>query len=65
MDENANIRYGDNIHYGRVNEDIVRERIGYKTDTTLVLICGTRSFDKDMINYVKRCGITEKNYFKF
>ena len=65
MDASVNIRYGDKIHYGRINETIIGERIGGNTSTTLILVCGTKSFDKDMINFVKRCGITEKNYFKF
>ena len=31
----------------------------------LVLICGTKSFDKDMINHLGALGYSSDMYFKF
>ncbi len=59
------MRYGDEIRFGRIDESMLREAVADRTEGTLVLICGTKSFDKDMINYAKRCGVPEGNYFKF
>lgn len=62
-----NVRYGDRIHYGRITETLVQGEIGdtTDTDTILVLISGTKSFDKDMVNFVKRAGLSEEQYHKF
>ena len=58
------LRYGDRVRHGRVTEDVVREEVGPDTEAIRVIICGTRSFDKDMINFVKRLGLSEGQYHK-
>lgn len=61
------IRYGDKVHFGRIDCKLVREEMPKATLSfnSLVLICGTKSFDKDMINHLRLCGYTANMYHKF
>ena len=59
------IRYGDRVHYGRINDIMVREHVQESMGSSFVFICGTRSFDKDMVNYVKKCEIPDEHFHKF
>ena len=58
-------RYNDDVQYGRLTMESVHQEIAGNTTDTLVLISGTKSFDKDMINYVKKIGLEDANIFKF
>lgn len=65
---NSKYRYGDKIHHGRITQGTIEEELKQKlpvNDNYLVLICGTRSFDKDMMNYCENVGIPEENLHKF
>ena len=60
--DRGEIGYGDKVHYGRIDKALVtREVAGFLPsdgrNRGVVLICGTRSFNKDMINHL------DKNYF--
>lgn len=62
--------YGDTVHFGRMDFEFVqKEMSSFILDTarkrSMVLICGTKSFDKDMINYLTRTGCAQYAYFKF
>ena len=59
------IKYGDKVWYGRLNDDIIMNQTSFDAShKTFVLICGTKSFDKDMIKIINRSKL--KNcYFKF
>lgn len=58
------VRYGDKVHFGRIDSDVVRKEMPGPCERNIVLICGTKSFDKDMINYLGKAGYA-KMYFKF
>ena len=59
------IKYGDRVHFGRIDCDLVCKEMPAPTERNLVLICGTKSFDKDMINHLGKAGYTKMMYFKF
>ncbi|KAG7156642.1 NADH-cytochrome b5 reductase-like [Homarus americanus] len=46
-------------------DDIRQELVKGQVDSTLVLVCGTKSFDKDMVNAAKDANIPNQNIFKF
>lgn len=58
--------YGDTVHYGRIDAELIqREMSGIlSSSNSVVLICGTKSFDKDMINFLQTSS-TGNPYFKF
>lgn len=59
-------RYGDRLHFGRIDHNLVRREVPPPGgENIIVLICGTKSFDKDMINYLSKAGYTKEMYFKF
>lgn len=49
------IHYGENIVCGRITSLSIENLIQNKLNS-LVLICGTESFNNDMLNFVVRCG---------
>lgn len=64
------IAYGDSIHFGRIDGGLIRKGMSacLAEDSeiqSMVLICGTKSFDKDMINFLCKAGCTKDSYFKF
>ena len=60
------VRFGDRVHFGRINSSLVAmEMAPASDDKSVVLICGTKSFDKDMINYLSKAGYSKDKYFKF
>lgn len=63
--DRSKVKYGDNVSYGRINQDRVTHEMPEPSRDIQVLICGTKSFDKDMINYLKALGYTPDMYFKF
>ena len=65
MAEKGSIRYGDNVKFGRINVDVVHAEMPPPLDDNYVLVCGTKSFDKDMINHLLKAGYTRKQMFKF
>ena len=63
--DKSNVKYGDKVYYGRINQEIVSREMPKPSADVQILICGTKSFDKDMINYLKISGYTPDMYFKF
>lgn len=58
------VQYGDNVHYRHLDRELVsQELLKIGKGQSQVLICGTKSFDKDMINYI--INNTGHSYFKF
>lgn len=58
--------YGECIRKGKINKGVVNEHLAGKTlQQVSVLICGTKSFSKDMINYVKQVGVLDENIHLF
>ena len=64
-DSGVRRRYGDDVRYQRLDEDLLKDELGEEHQDTFILICGTKSFDKDMVNYLRRLGVPEPNYFRF
>lgn len=67
------LSYGDKVEYGRISKEMVeRETRGMEESEgqagergDIVLICGTKSFDKDMINFVTKGSSRKVAFFKF
>ncbi|XP_045612152.2 NADH-cytochrome b5 reductase-like [Procambarus clarkii] len=59
-------RYSEEIVARRLSKEDVRQDLAKgPVGATLVLICGTKSFDKDMVNCAKDAKVPEENIFKF
>lgn len=59
-------RYNETVHAGRINTDVINKELdGKKLYEVFVLICGTKPFNKDMINFLKQSGLTENNIYLF
>ena len=63
--DQSKVKYGDRVSYGRINQELVSREMPGPSSDVQVLICGTKSFDKDMIKYLKVLGYTSDMYFKF
>ena len=61
------IKYGDKVHIGRIDKKLVEKEMPCPQNghMTLVLICGTDSFNDDMIKYLNEIGYTSDMYFKY
>lgn len=61
------VKYTDEVVCSRPSEELVTRYLETVTveDCFMVLVCGTRSFDKDMINYVTKNHIDKSRYHKF
>lgn len=59
------LKYQDKVHYGRIDVDLVKSKMPPPSPEHYILICGTKSFDKDMINYLLKLGYAKSMYFKF
>lgn len=72
-DDSGKLRYLDKAEFGRITKETAeKETEGMEADVgmtgdarDIVLICGTKSFDKDMINFVTRSSSKRIAYFKF
>lgn len=65
QEHKGSLKYQDRVHYGRIDVDLVKQQMPLPSPKHYILICGTKSFDKDMINYLLQLGYTENMYFKF
>eukprot|EP00795_Rhopilema_esculentum_P004731 gene4731-21030_t len=64
-DDQSCIRYGDVILNTRIDKDFLLNILPKASDRTKILICGTKSFDKDMINYALNIGYQLDEIFIF
>lgn len=58
-------RYGDQVHAGRVTATLLDTELGGRKENLLVLICGTKTFEADMIDHLNTLGLSEDKYFRF
>lgn len=58
-------KYGDKITLGRIDYDFLEKVLLHPSSNFQVLICGTKSFEKDMIKYLIRSGLAADNYYRF
>ena len=56
--------YGEDVHCGRIDEELIKQKLPANTAKCQALICGTKSFDKDMIKYLRKQQF-EGDIFKF
>ena len=63
----GSIKYADKVHLGRIDRKLVEQEMPRPQagGRSIVLICGTQSFDKDMIRYLTQIGYTSNMYFKY
>lgn len=54
------LHYGMQVINGKVDKTVIENLREIKTENNLYLICGTKSFDKDVLNYLKSVGIKEE-----
>ncbi|KAL5017619.1 hypothetical protein ScPMuIL_007208 [Solemya velum] len=57
-------RYGDMVVHGRVTPALLSQQI-QPQGSFLIFVCGTRSFETDIIKYAKERGIPETQIMKF
>lgn len=57
-------KYGEHLHFGRIDESLLAQEMPPNNDKSQILICGTKSFDKDMIKYLRKLNF-EGDIFKF
>lgn len=59
-------RYGECVRKGRIDEVVINDYlVGKMLQQVFVLVCGTKSFNKDMINYAKQVGVPDDNIHLF
>lgn len=59
-------KYNERVLFERLTKEYVTSELkSCSTGKTGVLICGTRSFEKDMVNSAKSCNIPEEHIIKF
>ena len=63
------VKYGEEVQYGRITKEMVDKEVKKMEEDEkgrdVVLICGTRSFNKDMINYLSKRTQFKYSFFKF
>lgn len=65
-DVRGNKRYREEAEAKRVTKVEVQQELEKgPPQTTLVLVCGTKSFEKDMVNSAKDANVPDGNIFKF
>lgn len=63
--DKGSVRYSDRVEFGRIDEQLVKREMPAPSAQVLVLVCGTRSFEKDMIKYLLLLGHDRETIFKF
>ena len=61
------IKYADKVHMGRIDKKLVEQEVPHTQNDhmTFVLVCGTDSFNNDMIKYLTEVGYNSDMYFKY
>ena len=63
----GSIKYADKVHFGRIDVKLVEQEMPRPQagGRSIVLVCGTQSFDEDMIQHLTHMGYTNDVYFKY
>ena len=65
-DVKGNRRYREEVEARRVSKAEVQQQLeAGPLHSTLVLVCGTKSFEKDMVNSAKNANVPDENIYKF
>lgn len=57
--------YGEEVIHGRLNQALVAKELGETYSGTKVLVCGTRSFDVDMVQILQDCHFPKEHIVRF
>ncbi|XP_072429838.1 NADH-cytochrome b5 reductase-like [Chiloscyllium punctatum] len=57
--------YQEKSYRGRINEDMVKDFVNSCRQKPFVVVCGSITFNKDILNYLNRMGIMEDLQFIF
>ena len=67
-EDKGSIKYGDQVIFGRIDQGVLVEEMVTETiciADCFIVVCGTNSFNKDMINYVLHLGFKRSQIFIF
>lgn len=64
-DGNQSYRYGEEIPKGHINKELLDIEIRNDLGKLLVLVCGSKTFNADMITCLKDLGVLDENIHKF
>ncbi|GAB1601826.1 NADH-cytochrome b5 reductase-like [Argonauta hians] len=56
--------YEERLHFGRITKTVIQSKVKGIT-TKFFLICGSRVFIKDMVNFLAELGLNQDQYFIF
>lgn len=60
-------RYGDQVDWGRMNQDFLSKALlpSDINPATFLLVCGTKSFENDMIEICRKLGLCDTQIHRF
>ncbi len=62
----GSIKYGDHVRFGRINETVIEEEFTpINNSDQYLLLCGTKSFVKDMTKLFLHLGLKRDHIFNF
>ncbi|CAL1541399.1 unnamed protein product [Lymnaea stagnalis] len=64
-EENQSYRYREEILRGHINKELLGKEIRNDLSKLLVLVCGSKTFNADMITYIKDLGVPDENIHRF
>ncbi|CAN8004219.1 unnamed protein product, partial [Ixodes hexagonus] len=62
--DTTKVKYGDEVHYGRIDEELLQREVSRCHFTPHVLICGPNSFNNRFLEYLKT-ELTSTTWFLF
>ncbi|XP_078263802.1 NADH-cytochrome b5 reductase-like isoform X2 [Rhinoraja longicauda] len=57
--------YREKTYLGRINCDMVKNFVNSCRRKPFIMVCGSITFNKDVLNYLNQLGLSEDNYFVF
>ncbi|XP_041133273.1 NADH-cytochrome b5 reductase-like isoform X3 [Polyodon spathula] len=63
--ENLPWSYREKTHLGRLNLEVVKTLVSSKRNAPFALICGSVTFNQDVLNYLKSAGLDQDSCFIF
>ena len=60
------LKYGDNVCYSRITDETLWRHLPVDSHSNcVILVCGTRIFNKDMVKLLITRGFNKDKYFMF
>ena len=64
--DKGRLKYGDTVCFSRITDCTLETHLSVDSNSKcMILVCGTRSFDEDMISLLNSHGFDQTKYFKF